>query len=202
MEGKEIYLTREQVMSWGQIKTYTFNKLRKTDPTFPKPVNFGERQLRWTLDDLEKWAKGRREKERFLSGKKETNATEWIYLPGRTKTNEADRKTWVMKTGRTLTVAVNGTVSPRYAKSLKAFCALHGKSVPASGERISFPCLSTEEIVDCFIKKGLTIRETISTLMDKKRLKKEGFANSESEVIKKALELALEKAGEGVFNKE
>jgi len=204
MEEKRIYLTREQVMSWGQFKAYTFNKLRRTDPNFPKPVNFGERQLRWNLDELEKWAKGREAKGSFLSEKDDldSNATEWIYLPGRTKTNEADRKTWVMKTGRTITVAVNGTVSPGYTKSLVEFCAMHGKEVPASGERISFPCLTAEEIVDSFTEKGLTIRETVSILMDEKQLQKEGFGRSESDEIKKALVLALERAGKGILQKE
>lgn len=148
---EEVFLTREQVLIWGHFKAYTFNKLRKTDPAFPKPLNFGERQLRWSLTELEAWAKGRKTEKPFLTQEKDSedpNASEWIYLPGRTKANEADRKTWVRKSGRTITVAVNGDISPEYKKSLEEFCAMHGSSLLENGERVSFSCLTAEKLLN------------------------------------------------------
>ncbi len=68
---KEVFLTREQVMLWGQFHSYTLNQLRKKDPTFPKPLNFGERQLRWSLDELEEWARSRKVENKFLGREKE-----------------------------------------------------------------------------------------------------------------------------------
>ena len=194
---EEVFLTREQVLIWGHFKAYTFNKLRKTDPVFPKPLNFGERQLRWSLTELEAWAKGRKTEKPFLTQEKDSedpNASEWIYLPGRTKSNEADRKTWVRKSGRTITVAVNGEISPEYKKSLEEFCAMHGSSLPENGERVSFSCLTAEEIAEYFIEKFST-REAIVLLQDKKFLKELGFTKGDTEAVREALNVVLSRAG-------
>lgn len=194
---EEVFLTRGQVLIWGHFKAYTFNKLRKTDPAFPKPLNFGERQLRWSLTELEAWAKGRKTEKPFLTQEKDSedpNASEWIYLPGRTKSNEADRKTWVRKSGRTITVAVNGEISPEYKKSLEEFCAMHGSSLPENGERVSFSCLTAEKIAEYFIEK-FSIREAIVLLQDKKFLKELGFTKGDIEAVREALNVVLSRAG-------
>lgn len=194
---EEVFLTREQVLIWGHFKAYTFNKLRKTDPAFPKPLNFGERQLRWSLTELEAWAKSRKTETPFLTQNKEedeADKTEWIYLPGRTKTNEADRKSWIMKSGRLITVAVNGDVSPEYKKSLEEFCAMYGCQLPESGERISFPSLTAERIADYFIKR-FSVREAIVRLQDTKYLKELGFTKGDNEAVREALNVVLSRAG-------
>ena len=138
---KEVFLTREQVMLWGQFHSYTLNQLRKNDPTFPKPLNFGERQLRWSLDELEAWARSRKVENKFLGKEKEEepdpNKAEWIYLPGRTKTCDGDKSSWIMKTGNRITVSVKGEISEAYRADLEKFCHAHGVEVPENGERVS-----------------------------------------------------------------
>ena len=198
---QEVFLTREQVMRWGQFHAYTLNRLRREDPTFPKPMNFGERQLRWSLTELEKWAQHRAMQTRFVN--EETGEShpapkkaEWIYLPGRTKTCEGDRTSWIMKTGNTITVSVKGEISDAYRKDLQAFCEAHGVEVPQDGERVSFRAFTAVEIAFFYLDKGLKPREIIHILQDTKRLRADGFTKSEDATIHDALNIVLSKAGE------
>lgn len=202
---KEVFLTREQVMLWGQFHSYTLNQLRKNDPTFPKPLNFGERQLRWSLDELEAWARSRKVENKFLGKEKEEepdpNKAEWIYLPGRTKTCDGDKSSWIMKTGNRITVSVKGEISEAYRADLEKFCHAHGVEVPENGERVSFSAFTAHEIAFFYLSQGISPREVIAILQDAKRLRADGFTKGESATIKEALNIVLSEAGKSALRK-